>query len=208
MVVKRMVDTGSPVAVAEGKIIRAENYHGFVKGGEYLEVASLKAKNILEQAEKLYIKRVQAGYEEGRKRGEVEVTQKVIELTAERQRLFEEFEQEIVALVLSSTTKIIGELDDSERLGRLVLQALQRMRDEKQIKIKVAPDKVRLTKRYLEKVDLDQLSGRLLQIEGDKTLSGEQCVLESEYGVLDASLEVQLARLRHGINSALNNPNG
>lgn len=96
---------------------------------------------------------------------------------------------EIAMLALQIARKLIGQLPEAEQLSRLAQEAARRTLPDGPLLLRVHPtqeDAVRA------------LVGATATVQGDAALPPGGCRLSGASGEIDASLDVQLARLAHG----------
>lgn len=198
-----------------------------------LEEAREKAANIINQAEenckKAYEEARQQGYKKGYEEGEqngfaegfekgrqqglataermieeaIDVKKRALET---KERLVKEAEAEIIRIVLEVARKVLGEQikTDREAVLGVVRKALEKCTFSGRVAMKVSPDDydvIELSKKRL----LAEIDGiTQLDIEVEEGLSQGSCVLETESGFIDSSVEVQLGRIENTFKELLN----
>ena len=111
----------------------------------------------------------------------------------------ESIENTVVSVVNQSIRKIIGELDDETRIKRIVGTALNTVRGQQRVTVRVNPAEEPTVSKALASMT----SGSYLTVVADPRLGPDSCILESELGVVDASLETQLKALEHAFTSKI-----
>ena len=107
----------------------------------------------------------------------------------------EGIENTVVNVVSQSIRKIIGEMDDEERIRRIVGTALSYVRGQQRVSPQDEP--------AVSKSLAAMTSGAYLNVVADPRLAPSSCILESDLGVIDASLETQLKALEHAFASKI-----
>ncbi len=174
------------------KVIKAEDYLLYLKANEIIAKAEEKAKSIIEDAEKVFEERKQEGYDEGILEGKLEASEKMLDTTLAAVDYLEHLEQSLVDIVQTAVRKVIGDIDDKERIVKVVQNALLKVHSQQKILVKVSPEDEKSLRESLElmlKSSPDTLS--FLDIIADPRMKKGDCILESELGILDASLETQ-----------------
>ena len=133
--------TGNTVMPAPGvRVLRAADYARLVEANDVLAAARERAAAMAAEAEKAYEERRQAGYEDGLMEGRMEQAEKMMETAMQAVEYIEGVEAKLVGVVTSAVRKIIGELDDRECTVRVVRNALNAVRSQQRVLIRVSPD--------------------------------------------------------------------
>ncbi len=154
----------------------------------------------------------QAGYQEGLQAVRSEYQQKEQELQEQMERHSEQMQQEKEAFVTDMEHNMVEWLcqmvpvvtgvvieDQKDVLLYMVNEAIKNLDDCKKFVVKVSePDYTRLSER---KEDIYGFANPNVDIElfADSKLSEKQCLIETENGVVDASLDEQLANLNKAL---------
>ena len=152
------------------------------------------------EAEKAYEERRQAGYEDGLMEGRMEQAEKMMETAMQAVEYIEGVEAKLVGVVTSAVRKIIGELDDRECTVRVVRNALNAVRSQQRVLIRVSPDDKDAVRSSLAAMISSAPNGAtFLDVTADPRMKPGDCILECELGVVDASLETQLKAIEHAL---------
>jgi flagellar assembly protein FliH len=118
------------------------------------------------------------------------------EISGVRQRFRHEAEEDVVALAIAMARRILHrELTVApEALLGLVKAALEKIDLREVHRIRVCGEDAAIVQQYLEKMGLP----RRVEVVPDPGLGRGAAVLESTRGVLDASVETQLAEIERG----------
>lgn len=128
-----------------------------------------------------------AGVREGRDKLAAELTR----LAADGAREREALRDSVAALALEVVKKVAGELASDEVLSRLAATAARDLINPEQLTLIVHPEQRDAVRERLAAVAPDVRC----EVREDATLSPDACVLETEHGAVDASLDAQLERL-------------
>lgn len=187
----------------KSKIIKAEEMQSLLEANELLETAKARASEILENAEKAYVERKEQGYLDGQLEGKLEHAEKIMETVLSSVEFIENIENTLVDIVHESIVKVIGELDDNERIVRIVRTALQHVRNQQQIIIRIAPQDEKYVRNALSAMLTQRQGSGYLDIQANPRLQPNSCILESELGVIDASLDTQLKALKNAFTNKI-----
>ena len=97
--------------------------------------------------------------------------------------------------------KIIGEFDQEELAISLVKNALQHVRNEKHVTIRVPSAQYSAVQARLNTILAEYKGVGFIDLVADPRLSSGDCIMESEIGVVDASVDVQLRALQKRFDS-------
>jgi len=142
----------------------------------------------------------QEGYAEGRIEVErlIERTQTVLERAQDkRAELLLETEQELISLVLLMTRKVVKVIADNQRevIVSNVEQALKKVRDRGNIIIRVNLADLKLTTEHTKEF-IEKLEGvKSIQVAEDTSVDPGGCIIETDFGEIDARIASQLAEL-------------
>jgi type III secretion protein L len=178
-------------------VVKADEAAAFFAAEELLGIAQKEEKRAAALAEEIYRKRHEEGYQDGILAGKLEYSAKILETVMSSVEYLENLETSLVRIVGEVTRKLIGEMDREEVIVRLVRQALNSVRSERRVLIRVAVRDEAAVRRDLA-VLLQQRDGGaagFLDILPDPELPPGSCILESEMGVIEASLETQLKNM-------------
>ncbi len=167
-----------------------------------------------EQAGKVLEEAKEQGYQEGQQRGqqeleqlkgelEQEYQQKKSELDADYQDKFEHMEHDLVDVILDVFNKVFHIQFDNKKhiLMYLINNAILNIEGEKKFRIRVARGNVLFLENHKEEM-LDRVGHDVeLEIIADSAMDGNDCVIETDSGVFDCSLGVQLENLIKDIRS-------
>ena len=132
--------TGNTVMPAPGvPVLHAADYARLVEANDVLAAARERAAAMAAEAEKAYEERRQVGYEDGLMEGRMEQAEKMMETAMQAVEYIEGVEAKLVGVVTSAVRKIIGELDDRECTVRVVRNALNAVRSQQRVLIRMKP---------------------------------------------------------------------
>lgn len=192
--------TDGRAAPAPGvKVLPAADCETLCRAADLLSEARREADRIVESAQATYQARWETGYRDGVEAGKEEHAEKMMETVLASVDFIAKIENTVVDVVNQSIRKIIGDLDDETRIRRIVGTALNNVRGEQKVTVRVSP----VDEPVVSKALAAMTSGAFLTIVADPRLARDSCILESELGVVDASLATQLKALEHAFRAKL-----
>ena len=179
------------------RILKCEEYAKLIEANEIIEHSKAIAQEIEAKAEHAYNERKDQGYADGMAEGQLQQAEKLIETGLQAVEYIEGLERQIVEVVTFAVRKIIGELDDKERIVRIVRTALDQVRGRQNVVVRVSPEE----EPYVQEA-FSAMVGRkksALEIVPDARMKPGDCVLESEMGLIEASLDIQLKAIENAL---------
>ena len=181
------------------KVLKASDCETLCRVADLLNEARQEAARVAESAQAAYQARWEAGYKDGVEAGKQEHAEKMMETVLASVDFIAKIENTVVDVVNQSIRKIIGDRDDETRIRRIVGTALNNVRGEQKVTVRVAPADEPTVRQALAAMT----SSAFLTIVADPRLTKDSCILESELGVIDASLATQLKALEHAFRAKL-----
>lgn len=148
------------------------------------------------------------GHEEGYQHGRQEVQRLIdrmhliLERVLDRRTLIlEETEQQIVELVLLIARKVIKVISENQRnvIMSNVLQALRKLKGRGEVTIRVNLADVKLTTDHIKDFMQAVESVKNITVAEDSSVDRGGCIVETDFGAIDARISSQLAELEQKI---------
>jgi type III secretion protein L len=194
---------GLSVTDKSAPVLKAAEVAVWQDAQQILAQARLQAEQIVSQAQQAFEAEKQRGYQEGLEQAQMDQTDQMIETASRTVDYFAGIEQRIVGLVMQSMRRVIADFSDTERVMAVVRSSLAVMRNQKQLTLRLAPDNVDVVKQRARELLEDYPGVGLLDIVADPRLQGDAAILESELGVVQASIEKQLQAIEQSFTKIL-----
>lgn len=185
------------------KIIPREDFSKLMKASEILDQAKEEAKKIIDETlvncEEIKAQAKQEGFEEGL----TQFNQHILYLEDQIKALRHDMQKAILPLVLRSTKRIIGEeLEiNPQSVVHIVMQAIKSVSQCRHVRLFV-------NKGDLDNVEAEKSKIRTLfehletfQIESSPDVAKGGLIIETEKGILNATLETQFRALERAMES-------
>ncbi|TDU70699.1 type III secretion protein L [Prosthecobacter fusiformis] len=186
-------------AVPTAKILKRDEHAFILEGQRILEAARHEAALIRQKAETDAEKKLEAGYLKGQEEGKAKIAEHIIECMGQSAVYFSKVEDVMVDLVMRAVRQVIGEMNQRDVVERLVRRALESTRNESQITIRVSPGQADWIKNRISAIMQTFPKIQFLDVQPDPRLSENGCILETEIGVVDATLETQLKAIEKAL---------
>ncbi|MDR0361996.1 MAG: HrpE/YscL family type III secretion apparatus protein [Planctomycetota bacterium] len=184
-------------------VLKAGEYGILADANEILALAESRKREIAARAEADAEAERRRGYEDGVNEGKAEVAGRMFETMAASVEHLSGMEATLVDLVMRSLRTVLGTFDREELVVDTVRHALRLVRDEKRVVLRIAiADADCVTRRLDEIVKRYPGMGRV-DLVPDASLPPGGCVMETEIGVIDASLDRQLAMIESAFRRQL-----
>ena len=178
------------------RVLKAEDYVTYLEAEQVINSAKEQAQQIVEQAKAAYEQEKQRGYQDGLDESKVDQADQMLKVVSRTINYLSDVEQTMAEILLSGVKKIIGEFDQEQLAVSLVRNALQHVRNEKQVSIRIPPSQYNMVKARLNDILSDYKGVGFIDLVADQRLSTGDCIMESEIGVVDASVDVQIRALQ------------
>jgi type III secretion protein L len=160
-----------------------------------IEAAQAHAEETRVSARDAYEQERQRGYEDGMTAARLEAAEQMLSNVGNTINYFEKVEDRMTELVLQSMRHIVGGFDDRQRVVTVVRGALAAVRHQKQVILRVAPDRVEMLKAATDELLAAYPGIGYLDLVADSRLKGDACIVETDIGTVEASLDGQIAAL-------------
>lgn len=184
-------------------VLKAADVQAWVDAQGLLERARADADRLRAEALAAFEDEKRRGFEEGLTQAQFEQTERMIENAAKMVEFFAAVEQRMVGLVMDAVRRIIADYDDTQRVMAVVKSGLAVMRNQKQLTLRLAPAHTEMVKSRAADLLQSYPGIGILDIVSDSRLKGDAAILESEIGVVEASVDMQLQALENGFKKML-----
>lgn len=185
------------------RVLRAADQAAWADADALLAQAREQADAIVGGAQAAFDAESQRGYEEGRESALLDQAEKMIETVGRTVEYFAGVENEMVELVMAAVRKVVDGFDDREKVMVVVRNALAVVRNQKQMTLRLNPSEVDTVREQINDLLAAYPGVGYLDILADGRLARGACILESEIGMVEASLEGQIQALRQAFQRTL-----
>jgi type III secretion protein L len=174
--------------------MKSEAYDATIEAAQIVDAAHAQARKILENAEQERQTVIEGARREGYEHGLAHWNAAVAEVNAARDRHVAESEPELIRLAIRIAQKIIGEelRTNPEVIVNIARECLQGLGRERSLTLRVHPADVDLMRRCIDLLREAAGPQRSIEVVSDPAVGAGGCIVQSEYGVVDARLETQI----------------
>jgi len=196
------LDLAKLAIIPDDGVLKADDHRAYIDAETMLAAARADAERIRAEAEAEFRRQSERGYAEGLRKGQCECAEQMLQVVSRGVQFLRGLEETVASLVMLALEQMLGAMDDRELLMKVVHKALSVVRERGRVTIRVRPDQVS----YVEEQLGAGASGgdsRVIEVVPDPLLGRSDCILETELGVIDASLDVQLDAIRKTLLNAV-----
>lgn len=188
---------------AGGRIVKGEVYRASLEADQILASARAEAAQIVKTAEDHYQAEKERGYAEGMRNAQTAGAAINLTRIAEANRYFLTVEERLVEVVERVLKKVLGEFDEQELLLRAARHALRWARTQSRVTLRVSAAQADHLRDNLGKLTQNYPAIEIVDIVPDERLTALDCLLETEIGEVEASVETQLAAIKLAFRQAI-----
>jgi type III secretion protein L len=190
------------LAASSGVVACHEDFTALTEAGEIVRQAHRYSDSLRAEMEQRVEAARRAGYEAGERAAREDFSASMTATVAQMETAFARLETRIVNTVMGALQQILKQIDQRVVMEQLVRQLLAEARGNKRLRLRVCAEQFDEVNRWLSGVLADFAEVEFVDVLKDPAAAYGTCVLESEFGSVDASLDVQLAAVRRGLVSA------
>ena len=185
---------------SSGRLVKADEVAAARSAAEALAAAEAEAARVREEAKAAFEAEKKRGYEEGMAQGKMEIAEKKLEMLDESVAWMESVEARMADIVMKALHTCVAEIGDRELVVQVVRKVMSAViRTQKQDTLKVAPEMGPVVKERLSQILADYPTVEHVDVVEDERLRGPACMIETEAGVADGSVDSQLAAIERSI---------
>ena len=188
------------VLATDRRLVKATEAATVRSAEEIIAAAEADAARIREEAKAAFEEEKKRGYDKGLADGKMEIAMQKLDLLDSSVAFMEGVEQKMADVVMKALKSFVVEVGDREMVVNIVRKTLNAViRTQRHVTLKVAPEMVGVVKERVASFRQDYPTVETFDVIEDSRLKGSACILETEAGVADASVETQLAAIEKSL---------
>lgn len=184
-------------------IVKAGEQRSLFEARELIDAAAARAEQIIGEAQGAYDAERERGFKEGMEAARLEQAEKMIENVGRAIDYFARVERDAIALVMTGVRKIIGDFSDADKVVIVVRGALAAVRNQKQITLRLHPDDAGAVRQRIDEILSYFPAIGFIDVIADGRVGTAACILETDIGLVETSLEGQLIALQQAFQTVL-----
>ena len=178
---------------SDSPLVKEDAVAVVAKAEEIVNAAEAEASRIAEDAKSAYEAERKRGYEDGIAEGRKQILAQKLEMLDESIAYMERIEGALSDIVVKALRKFVCDIGDRELVVQIVKKSLDAIiRNQSAVTLRVAPEMVATVKERLGEILAEFPSVLRADVKENPHLKGAACVVETEVGSVEASVEGQL----------------
>ena len=195
-----LINKGDFVLQSDRRVVKATDVATVRSAAEIVAAAETQAAQIREDAKAAYEEERKKGYDKGIADGKTEIAMQKLDLVDSSVAFMENVEEKMSEIVMKALKSCVAEIGDREMVIQIVRKTMSAViRTQRQVTLKVAPELVETVRARVSELTAAFPTIETFDVVGDPRLKGAACLLETEAGVADASVESQLAAIERSL---------
>lgn len=176
-------------------VLRSADYQAYLTANQLVELARERAKAIEQGARDVYEQQKALGWQAGVDEARTSQATLIQETLQQCNQYYRAVEQKMSDVVLHAVRKILKQYDNTELALSVTREALSLVSNQKQVILHVQPEQVSAVRERVSHILKDFPEVGYVDVVADARLDEGGCILETEIGIIDASVDGQLAAL-------------
>ena len=181
------------------KVLKSIDYQQLVNYEDLLREVARRDKERQIEANKALNKSIQHGKAEGLEQANQQLTEQLLTFTLKMHESLNQVEQSLVDVVIDAVQKIVRDFDDETLVKNTVRSGLELVRSGKKLTVRVHPQMQEVVSEQLNEL---QKSISHVEVLSDGALKLDECILESDVGIVNASVDLQVEALVSALRKA------
>lgn len=182
------------------RLVKSQEVNTVVSAEQIIADAEAEASRIIASAHEVYEEERRKGYEKGLEDGKEAIATQKLDMVHESIEFMSSVEERIVDVVMKSIRKCITEIGDRELVVAIVRKVMSAVvRNQRQVTLKTAPEMVSTVRERLNEILADYPMLDTIDVIEDARLKGTACIIETEAGIADASVDTQLKAIENSL---------
>ena len=186
---------------SDRRLVKSSEVATVKSAAEIIAEAEAEAARIREEAKTAFEEEKKRGYEKGLRDGKLEIAMQKLEQVDQSVAFMESVEGKMADVVMKALKSCVEEIGDEGMVVNIVRKTMKAViRTQRHVTLKVAPEMVQVVKEKVAALRTDYPTVESFDVVEDPRLKGPACILETEAGVADASVETQLAAIERSLS--------
>ena len=199
-----LIEKQNFMLASDRRLVKAADVATAKSAAEIVADAEAEARRIREKAKAAFEEERKRGYEKGLQDGKLEIAMQKLEQVDQSVAFMESVEGKMADIVMKALRSFVVEVGDKEMVVNIVRKTMNAViRTQRHVTLKVAPEMAQVVKDRVAALRKDYPTVESFDVVEDERLKGPACILETEAGVADASVESQFAAIERSLKRHL-----
>lgn len=174
------------------RVLKGQDYKRLLTYEQLIKSVELQEKKRNQEATAALAGALRRGYQQGKDQANEQLAEELVRFTAKMNESVADVERRLADVVTQAVRKIVETFDDEVLVNSAISSGLELVRGSQKLTIRVNPH---MHSSVTAKIEALQENTRYIEVVGDTQLKGDECILESDIGIVNASVEQQLATI-------------
>lgn len=199
-----LIDKPGFTAVSDSRVLKQSEAVCITQADELLQQTSARVRRLRARLKRAHSEEHLRARQAGALEAEREWAARLAAAAAARHVTLNDLSPILVGIVLDAVSQVLGETDAVQRLNSALQAVNGLLKQAKWARLKVHPSELEAAKLALANFADDTGSVvAMVTVLPDAAVALQGCVFETDIGIADASLDLQLAAIRTAVESAV-----
>ena len=185
---------------SDRRVVKAADVATVRSAAEIIASAEAEAARIREEAKAAFEDEKRRGYEKGISDGKMEIAMQKLDQVDSSVAFMESVENKMAEIVMKALKTCVTEIGDRDMVVHIVRKTMAAViRTQRTVTLKVAPEQVETVRARVSELTAAFPTIETFDVVEDPRLKGVACILETEAGVADASVDTQLSAIEKSL---------
>ena len=203
MVALVQLTSGRVSILGPGRVLPAASAQTIVAAEQLLTQARRDADALVDGARETVGMIETAAKEAALIAAQATIEQRLTAIAVASLRIMEENQERIVDMGLQIARRVIDTIAPDDATVQLALHSLRFTGHSSFVRLRVAPAYIETVRRRLNELLLTATSRAVVELVSDSRVKDAGCILETDAGLVDATIESQLAAIEAGLRNNL-----
>ncbi|RWC25239.1 MULTISPECIES: FliH/SctL family protein [unclassified Mesorhizobium] len=186
-----------------GRILSAGSAQALVDAEQVLTQSRREARALIDAA-RASARAIEARAKQaGMTAAQAAIDARLTAIATESLRIMAQHEEQIIEMGLQIARRIIDTVEPVEAAVQIALRGLKFAGHSSLVRLRVAPSLLEEIRNRLDDILPTATSRTVVDLIGDARVNDAGCILETDAGLVDATIESQLAAIESGLRSGL-----
>ncbi|MBA2723607.1 MAG: type III secretion system stator protein SctL [Methylibium sp.] len=198
-----LIDLPELTVASKSRLLKKADAEHLTQAADVLERTRARDQLMLKQTLNGYEQARQRGRRQGLAQAEAEWAGRLAAAAAAKQLALRDLAPTMIDLVVDATALVLRNAD-RRQLMTAALQAVDGLlKQARWARLRVHPSQADAARETLGEFDARHSGAALITVVPDPSLKPEDCIFETDVGIADASLDVQLGAIRSALEKAV-----
>ncbi|GLS33040.1 type III secretion protein L [Mesorhizobium albiziae] len=203
MVTLVQLTPGTAGILGPGRILPAGSAQALVDAEQLLMQARREADALIDAARESARAIEAAAKEAGLAAAQAEIQARLTAIATGSLRIMAQNEEQIVDMGLQIARRIIDTIEPEEAAVQIALRSLKFAGRNAVVRLRVAPSLLEAVRNRLDEIFPTATSRAVVDLIADARVNDSGCILETDAGLVEATIESQLAAIESGLRRGL-----